>query len=83
MFSPAHHAAGVARIFTPDRDDSRAELIYADGSKAAVEFYYGSGYLSQSTRSVSVPANVVKLVVHTYTGQSREVAYGKDIAGIR
>ena len=38
------------RSFKPLAMDSYAELHHEDGKKEKVEFYYGSGYLSQSTR---------------------------------
>lgn len=53
--------------------DSWAELIHADGKKSRLEFYYGSGYLSQSTRKIKVPANVKEIIIHSYNGQTRTI----------
>ena len=53
--------------------DSWAEFIYADGRKTKVEFHYGSGYLSQSTRKATVPAGVKEIIVYTFKGDSRKV----------
>jgi hypothetical protein len=49
---------GKGQVFTPGPFDSWAELIYGDGRKSKIEFYYGSGYLSQSSRKVRIPLGV-------------------------
>lgn len=54
--------------------DSWAELVYEDGKKVRVEFYYGCGYLSQSARIFSVPAGLRSVTVHDFTGKERDVA---------
>jgi hypothetical protein len=38
-----------------------------------VEFYYGVGYLSQSTRAIHIPAGVKELKVYDAQGQSRTI----------
>jgi hypothetical protein len=53
--------------------DTWAELTFRDGRKQRQEFYYGSGYLSQSSRKIPLPVNVVSLVVHNARGKSRNV----------
>lgn len=59
------------RYFDPDVTDEWALIESGDGSKARVEFYFGSGYLSQSSRSISVPVNATKITVYDYKGNSR------------
>ncbi len=53
--------------------DSWAELIFTDGHKQKVEFYYGSGYLSQSTRRTRVPKNVKEIIIYDSKGKSRKI----------
>lgn len=53
--------------------DSWAEMIYADGRKSRVEFYYGSGYLSQSARKIKLPIGVEVMTVYQFDGQSRKI----------
>ncbi|HEY9047706.1 MAG TPA: VCBS repeat-containing protein, partial [Ohtaekwangia sp.] len=60
-------------VFTPGPLDTRAEFIHVNGSRQSVEFYYGSGFLSQSTRKVRIPATVKEIVVHDGQGRSRNV----------
>ena len=50
-----------------------AELLYGDGRKQRIEFYYGSGYLSQSTRKLRVPKGVKEIILYDYKGQSRKI----------
>lgn len=64
----------------PEPLDQWAELTYHDGKKKKVEFYYGSGYLSQSTRATRIPENVNEVVVYNSRGESRKLtlsAHGK------
>lgn len=61
------------RRFIPEPLDVKAELIFADGKKQVVEFYYGSGYLSQSTRSIAIPHGVGEIIVYNSKGDSRKV----------
>ena len=60
-------------IFHPMASDNWAELSYKDGNKEKVEFYYGSGYLSQSTRRINLPPTITKIVVHNFAGEERVV----------
>lgn len=61
-------------LFQPDPLDVKAEMIFNDGRKQVVEVYYGSGYLSQSTRTINIPAGVTELVVYDSRGESRTVS---------
>jgi len=58
--------------------DARAEVTLADGRTVRQEFYYGSTYLSQSSRSVWLPANAVKVTLFDFTGKGRLVSPGKS-----
>jgi hypothetical protein len=44
-----------------------------------VEFYYGSGYLSQSTRKSKIPASVKEMIVYDYSGNRRVIDYNKIV----
>jgi len=60
-------------IFKPGALDVRAELIYPDGKVQKMEFYYGSGYLSQSSRRIQIPRDVKELIIYDSKGDSRKV----------
>jgi enediyne biosynthesis protein E4 len=61
--------------FDPAANDSWAVLEYRDGSKQKIEFHYGAGYLSQSTRTVRIERGVDRIVVYDYQGNSRTIRF--------
>ncbi len=71
VFAPIVSETGFK--FKPEPLDSWAELIYSDGRKQKVEFYYGSGYLSQSTRTIRTSGNVKEIIVYDSKGKSRKI----------
>ncbi|TLP71857.1 FG-GAP repeat domain-containing protein [Maribacter sp. ACAM166] len=54
-------------------DDFSADIEYIDGSKRRVEFYYGSTYLSQSSRKFPIEKTVEKITITNFKGNKREV----------
>jgi len=58
---------------TPYLMESRADIIFEDGRNQRVELYYGSGYLSQSSRRISIPAGTKEIILHDFKGNSRKV----------
>ncbi|HEY4654835.1 MAG TPA: VCBS repeat-containing protein [Cyclobacteriaceae bacterium] len=66
-------ATRVNRVFNPRPDDSWADLSHEDGRRERIEFYYGSGYLSQSTRRITIPEGITQMVVHDFSGKARTV----------
>ena len=60
-------------VFEPGPLDTYLILDFADGSKQKVEFYYGSGYLSQSSRRNNIPNGVIEYTVYDSRGRSRKV----------
>ena len=54
-------------------DEVAAELTFKDGTKEYREFYYGTGYLSQSSRVCPVPPGVVSVTFKTYKGGTRQI----------
>lgn len=56
------------------RDDVSAELIYNTGEKEYREFFYASGYLSQSSRVCKVPEGVVSVRISNYKSEKREIS---------
>jgi hypothetical protein len=51
--------------------DSYAEVSYSDGRKQRIEFYYGSGYLSQSARSFTLPKEATEIRIYDFAGKGR------------
>lgn len=64
--------------FVPEALDVSAEITFTDGKKQKIEFYYGSGYLSQSTRQIYLRDNVKEIIVYDSKGEWREVNIQKE-----
>ncbi|MCR9015004.1 VCBS repeat-containing protein [Aquiflexum gelatinilyticum] len=53
--------------------DYLAEITFKDGSKSVKEFYYGDGYLSQSSRIFPILEDYQKVEISDYKGGKRVV----------
>ena len=69
----AFSTTGKTHVVHLEKNDAFAELYYEKGRIERREFYYGSGYLSQSSRICTVPEGVVSLKITKYSGEVREV----------
>ena len=54
-------------------EDFSADVLYKDGHKKHVEFYYGNTYLSQSSRKFEVTSDVAKVEIINFKGVKREM----------
>ena len=71
---------------TPDREgrrvvalrpmDAYATVHFEGGKTRREEFYYGSTFLSQSSRVLRVPPGARKAVIHDFQGHQRTVRFG-------
>ncbi|WP_373515079.1 VCBS repeat-containing protein [Persicitalea sp.] len=74
VFSPNNSITKrVAKWEDLKADDFSAEITYKNGSKRKVEFYYGSTYLSQSSRKLPIDKNIKKITVTNFQGKKREL----------
>lgn len=53
--------------------DLRAELKYSNGKIERREFYYGSGYLSQSSRRLTIPKGIKEVIIYSSNGETRSL----------
>ena len=67
----AHRNAVPAKTVTPASLDAYALVMFADGTTQRQELYYGTGYLSQSSRRFWVPAEAVEITFYTSDGTAR------------
>jgi len=67
-FAPTERRGRSVRLHPLDRF---VTLTFKDGSTRKKELHYGSGYLSQSSRTVWVPRSAERVVVHGADGSSR------------
>jgi enediyne biosynthesis protein E4 len=66
---------GNTSVFKPNALDVSADLLYTYEKKQRVEFYYGSGYLSQSTRQLRIPKGVIDIIIYDSKGGSRKIKF--------
>ncbi|SKC50413.1 Repeat domain-containing protein [Ohtaekwangia koreensis] len=65
--------SNVRNVISLRYDDIYALVTSKQGKKMKIEFYYGSGYLSQSSRKFSIPENAKRVQIINARGQSREL----------
>nr|WKN36067.1 VCBS repeat-containing protein [Tunicatimonas sp. TK19036] len=56
---------------TLEPNDYRADIVFDDGKKRQIEFYYGSTYLSQSSRTLEVTNDMKQVMITDFTGKQR------------
>jgi hypothetical protein len=64
-------------VCSPVKGDLWCEIKLGDGKTRKQEFYFGSGYLSQSGRNVRTPKGAVSVTVYNIDGKSRNVDVSK------
>jgi len=69
-FAPRSSSARRVRL---QPTDAWAEVTLRDGRKRREELYYGSGYLSQSSRTLVLPADVEAVTLGDYAGRKRTI----------
>ncbi|MBX3255521.1 MAG: VCBS repeat-containing protein [Chitinophagaceae bacterium] len=60
------------RVVRLKRDDAYAVIQTKEGKSLKEEFYYGSGYLSQTGRYLRIPADAVAVTVYNFKGEGRK-----------
>lgn len=67
---------------TPEKITIAADLVDDDGSISRIEFYYGAGYLSQSSRQIKASGSVKEVILYDANGRSRKIARRKNEASL-
>ncbi len=73
VYTNNRNANESRKVYRPKAMDSWAQLIYKGGQTEKVEFYYGAGYLTQSSRAIRISKNVDKIVIHGFDGNTKEI----------
>jgi hypothetical protein len=63
------HTEGYTIFLEPN--DVWAEITWENGSRQKYEFYYGEGYLSQSSRVLHLDSAVSAIKIFDYQGNTR------------
>lgn len=76
VFKANYQQKNNKAIFVDD-DTQFATILYKNGNQQKLEFYYGFGYLSQSTRSILVNNKIKKIQTTNFNGRESTVYYEK------
>ncbi|WP_422082283.1 VCBS repeat-containing protein [Ulvibacterium sp.] len=60
-------------IYWADRNSESAEIFFKDGGRIKKEFNYGSGYLSQQTRSIRLHDAIKEIKVKDVYGETKKI----------
>jgi enediyne biosynthesis protein E4 len=60
-------------LVTPEFGDVSCDIKLEDGRIRKHEFYYGSGFLSQSGRKLRLPKGTASVLMHSVDGKSRNI----------
>ncbi|MDQ3842848.1 MAG: VCBS repeat-containing protein [Bacteroidota bacterium] len=66
-------ANSAQKWITLNPDDFCADILYKDNKRRRIEFYYGSTFLSQSSRKLPMDKDAIKVVITDFRGNKREV----------
>ena len=73
VFSPVMQPREKGSWITLQPGDVFAEILFKNGTKRKVEFNYGAGYLSQSSRKIKLDSHAVKMTITNSKGSKREI----------
>jgi hypothetical protein len=59
-------------------DDVSAQIIFRNGTKRRLEFYYGSAFLSQSARFILVDDSITGIIISNSSGKARNTVIKPD-----
>ncbi len=68
-------ACSDGEIIRIRKDDANAIIQYKSGAEERREFYYGSGYLSSSSRVCRVSGDVDFIKITSYSGETRTINF--------
>ena len=77
LFAPFSDASPSSQTVRLEPTDAWAEITFANGQTRRQEFYHGSTYLSQSSRTLVLGEEVVSVAIYNFAGEKREV--GEDL----
>ncbi|MGK7394224.1 MAG: VCBS repeat-containing protein [Candidatus Cyclobacteriaceae bacterium M3_2C_046] len=70
FYQPAHYSKQRVKL---KKQDAYALIELSSGNIYKKEFHYCSSYLSQSSRSLEVPSEAVKVIIVDFEGNQREI----------
>jgi hypothetical protein len=82
MPNPAHPGAKPMQVVTAAATDAAAEVTFRGGRQRRVEVYYGSAYLSQSSRAICLPEGVTSCTIIDFAGRRRQIPFPVSVPGL-
>ena len=73
VFSKKINNRNTSKWIHLNPQDYAVDILYSNNKKRHLEFYYGSTFLSQSTRNIPLDKDAVKMIITDYRGNKREV----------
>ena len=73
----AENKGPLQRTLQLEPGDKWIEVTYQNGTRRKDELYYGTAYLSQSSRTWQVPENVKSVYVYDHAGKSRNINFSQ------
>lgn len=67
-------AQGDEKLISIPADILKVKITFQDSTQRMQEFYYGSSYLSQSSRSLSLTGQEVEITLYDFKGQQTTIA---------
>ncbi len=64
---------GNSRVLMLNDDTRVADILFKDGRKNRMEVYYGSGYLSQRSRSIVIHDEIKEIRITSFDGSTKTV----------
>ena len=71
VFAHRNKGLGKKRFIPLHPDDFYADIVFKDKSRRRIEWYYGSGFLSQSSRTLQITDNVSAVTITDFTGKKQ------------
>ena len=62
-------------VLTLPAEVSRVEFLFPNDRKVIREVYYGSGFISQSSRKLCVPNDVLRIILIAYDGEKKTIDF--------
>ncbi len=62
------------KVMTFDKNIQSAKVIFTDGSERRKELYYGSGYLSQSSRTLIIHDRIKEVETTNFKGEKKKLS---------
>jgi hypothetical protein len=75
----AGKSKGLDQVYLANLDSKYADITLKNGKQYKVEFYYGSGYLSQRSRSILLNNLIKEIRVTDFTGKSKIVYSNEEV----